>query len=137
MSLWTPGGEHGEQGEQGEPGRPRSAEDLSEEDREKLEEIATQVAEVRRQLRETPAEVIVANHAMGLYELAAVHLSADPPDLAQARLAIDAMGGIVDPLEGRLGEHEEVLRDALAQIRLAFVQIQAAHGQGQGPTEAS
>ena len=52
-------------------------------------------------------------------------------------MAIDAMGGIVDALEGRLGENETVLRDALAQLRLAFVQLQAAAGEGQGPTPES
>jgi len=95
------------------------------------------MAEVRAQLLQVPASTVVANHAMGLYELAAIHLSNQPPDLDEARVAIDAMGGIVETLEGRLGENERVLRDALAQLRLAFVQLQAAAGQGQGPTPDS
>ena len=40
-----------------------------------------------------PAEVVVVNHVMGLYELAAIHLSSDTPDLVSAALAIDAMAG--------------------------------------------
>ena len=84
-----------------------------------------------------PAATVVANHAMGLYELAAIHLSTEPPNLAEARLAIDAMGAHRRGPRGRLGEDERSLRDALAQLRLAFVQLQAAAGEGQGPTPAS
>jgi len=127
MSLWTPGGEH----ELPDP------DDLSDEDRERLTEMAAEMAEVRRQLLEVPASTVVANHVMGLYELAAIHLSNQPPGLEDARVAIDAMGGVVENLEGRLGENEGALRDALAQLRLAFVQVQAAAGEGQGPTEGS
>ena len=127
MSLWTPGGEH----EVPDP------EELSDEERARLEEAAEEVAEIRRQLASVPAARVVANHAMGLYELAAIHLSSQPPNLGEARVAIDAMGGIVDALENRLDDDEGVLRDGLAQLRLAFVQLQAANGEGQGPTADS
>jgi hypothetical protein len=99
--------------------------------------MAGQMAEVRAQLLQVPASTVVANHAMGLYELAAIHLSNQPATLEEGRVAIDAMGGVVEALEGRLGENEAVLRDALAQLRLAFVQLQAAAGEGQGPSEGS
>lgn len=112
-------------------------EQLTDEERAQLEEMAGQMAEVRQQLLSVPASTVVANHAMGLYELAAIHLSNQPPNLAEGRVAIDAMAGVVESLEGRLGENEGVLRDALAQLRLAFVQLQAAAGQGQGPTPES
>jgi hypothetical protein len=79
--------------------------------------------EVRRQLLEYPADAVVANHAIGLYELAAIHLSANPPNLAQGALAIDALACLVEGLGDRLGEQAPVLIDALANIRLAFVQI--------------
>jgi hypothetical protein len=36
------------------------------------------VAEARRRLAEVPASIVVANHAMGLFELAAIHLSVEP-----------------------------------------------------------
>jgi hypothetical protein len=126
MSLWTPGGEH-----------TPDPEDLSDEERERLEEMAGQMAEVREQLLQVPASTVVANHAMGLYELAAIHLSNQPPNLEEGRVAIDAMGGIVESLENRLGDNEGVLRDALAQLRLAYVQLQAAAGEGRGPTPES
>ena len=81
---------------------------------------------VRRQLAAVPAAVVVANHAMGLYELAAIHLSSDPPNFAEAQLAIDALSALVEGLEGRLGDNEQTLRDALAQLRLAYVQLHSA-----------
>jgi len=84
--------------------------------------------EARRRLADVPAAVVVANHAMGLYELAAIHLGASPPRLADAALAIDAVGCIVDGLGARLGADAATLQDALANIRLAFVQIKGAQG---------
>ncbi len=65
----------------------------------------------------------MANHAYGLFELAAIHLSQQPPRRDEARLAVDAMAALVEGLTGRLGEAERSLHDALAQIRMAFVQI--------------
>ena len=140
MSLWTPGGEHEvprEQPADGGDDPDLDERELSEEDQARLEEMAERMSEVRQQLLAVPASTVVANHAMGLYELAAIHLSNEPPKLGEARVAIDAMGAVVEGLEGRLGENERVLRDALAQLRLAFVQVQAAAGEGQGPTPAS
>lgn len=84
------------------------------------------MAELRQRLADTPAEVVVANHAYGLFELAALHLSLQPPKLDQARLAIDALGTLVEGLGARLGDAAPGLSDGLAQLRLAFVQLQAA-----------
>lgn len=93
--------------------------------------MAAEMAQVREQLASVPAAVVVANHAMGLYELAAIHLSQQPPNLPEARVAIDAFAALIDTLKGRLGDDEPVLIDALAQLRLAFVQVTAAGGAGQ------
>lgn len=81
---------------------------------------------MREQLVRAPVELVVANHAMGLWELAALHLSNKPPQLPQAQLAIDALSALLDGLQGRLGEDERSLRDGLAEIRLAFVEIHNA-----------
>ena len=132
MSLWTPGGEHevprSEPTDSAAPGAPTgpSLEDLSPEQRAQAEQLAAEMAEVRKQLMSAPAAVVVANHAMGLYELAAIHLSAEKPDLDEARVAIDAFGALVDTLGERLGEDSGTLRDALGQIRLAYVQVKGA-----------
>src|SRR5438309_1968266 len=74
----------------------------------------------------TPASIVVANHVMGLFELAALHLSQQPANLPQAQLAIDAMAAIVEGLGSRLEQSEATLKEALAQIRLAYVQLQEA-----------
>ncbi len=91
-----------------------------------VEEAQRAMAEARSRLADVPAEVVVTNHVMGLYELAAIHLSATPPDLVQSALAIDAVACLVDGLGDRLGEEAPTMRDALNNIRLAFVQIKGS-----------
>lgn len=81
------------------------------------------MAEARARLAKTPAKVVVANHVIGLYELAAIHLGANPPRFEDARLAIDALAAIVDALGSRLGEEHETFKDALANIRLVYVKL--------------
>jgi hypothetical protein len=124
-SLWTPGGEHPV--DDGDDDRDELDDELDELDDDRLAEAAAEMAEVRRQLAQVPAVQVVANHIMGLYELAAIHLSQTPPQFSEATLAIDAMAAVIDGLKGRLGEYEPTLKDALAQIRLAFVQLKAAN----------
>lgn len=93
-----------------------------------LEEADAALSEARARLGEIPAEVVVTNHLMGLYELAAIHLSAEPPRLASAALAIDAMGCLVEGLGDRIGPDHVTMAEALSNIRLAFVQIKNASG---------
>jgi zona occludens toxin (predicted ATPase) len=81
------------------------------------------LAEARTRLAETPANVVVANHVVGLYELAAIHLGANPPRFDDARLAIDALAAIVDSLGDRLGDDYSTFKDALANIRLVYVKL--------------
>jgi len=83
------------------------------------------IESARRRLADVPAEVVITNHVMGLYELAAIHLSSTPPILPAAALAIDAVACLVDGLGDRLGADAATMRDALANIRMAFVQIKA------------
>ena len=123
-SLWTPSGERpvGRAADQGPPaGGPEAPSEA-------------ELTALRDQLARTPAAVVVTNHCLGLWELAALHLSLRPPQLDEAAIAIDALGAVVDRLEGRLGDEESTLRDALAQLRLAFVQVKAAaDAEGPGP----
>ncbi len=149
-TLWTPGGEipiqdrrqspptsepepsSGPEPEAAttEPG-PRGTEtagdidldNLSEEEREQAEQYLREMAAARERLKETPATIVVANHAMGLYELAALHLASAPPNFGEAAIAIDALGALLDGMVGRLGEPEQTLRDGLSKIRIAFVQL--------------
>ncbi len=93
-----------------------------------LDEAQQAINEARRRLAGIPAEVVVSNHVMGLYELAAIHLGSEPPSLIEAALAIDAVGCLVEGLGGRLGPDSDTLTAALANMRLAFVQIKNATG---------
>ncbi len=85
---------------------------------------------MRAELADAPVEVVVGNHCYALFELAALHLSQQPPHLPEARLAIDALGCLVDGLEGRLGESETVLKEGRASLQLAWVQIDGAERAG-------
>ena len=92
---------------------------------EQMADVEQAMAEARARLADVPAEVVVTNHVMGLYELAAIHLSSVPPDLHAASLAIDAVGYLVEGLGERLGDEHDTMRDALANIRMAFVGVKA------------
>ncbi|MEZ5216847.1 MAG: hypothetical protein R2715_09750 [Ilumatobacteraceae bacterium] len=127
--LWTPDGAHPEPERSSDDatstpteareGAEPEAHEWSPEEQEALAALE----ETKRRLAEVPAHVVVVNHAMGLYELAAIHLSAEPPRLTESVLAIDAFACLVEGLGERLGPEVATLRDALNQIRLAFVQI--------------
>lgn len=147
-TLWTPGGERpvGGSSHDGPPAAgpagagaasgPAPFDDEGDfvgPDGETAAEMEARMAELRVQLAETPAAVVVANHCFGLFELAAVHLSLRPPQLDEAQIAIDALGAIADGLAGRLGEEEENLREGLTQLRLAYVQMKGALGASGGP----
>jgi hypothetical protein len=127
-SLWTPSGEH-RPDEEPEPATtaapPAGAEPtMSQEDYEEL-------LRARAELAAIPVADIIANHAIGLQQLAVIHLIPDPgidgapmePRLAEAGLAIDALGALVDALGDRLAPHHEALREAVTQLRLAFVEV--------------
>jgi hypothetical protein len=125
-SLWTPGGTADDQ-EDRRPGPPTSDRGPAGSTLTTEEEAAAraELARLQAELRATPVGDIIANHAIGLWQLALLHLGLEDPDtmdLGEAGLAIDAVGALVDGLGARLGRHETALRDALTQLRLAFVQ---------------
>ena len=131
--LWTPSGEHNP--------RPTPDSGSSHDDESGLDGLGdadpramdpdeaaalAEMARVRAELVATPVADIVANHAMGLWQLAVLHLAPEGdtnPSLAEAGLAIDALAALVEGLGERLGNNGEPLRDALAQLRLAYVQV--------------
>ncbi len=126
-SLWTPSGEHfPKKDEAGAPEPPTSHPGDTDVTEPTPEEAQAAVDAMRAQLANTPAEVVVANHCYGLFELAAIYLSQTPPMLFQARLPIDALGYVLDGLKGRLGEAEPALNDSLAQLRMAYVRLEGA-----------
>ena len=147
-SLWTPGGEHQiprdqpaapvDPPAQGAPtGLDPEMEDaiaaslpdgvtldaLSPEQLAQAEEMIHEMAAARERLLQAPAATVVANHAMGLFELAALHLSQETPNFGEAGLAIDAMAAVVDGLGDRLEDAVPTLREGLQQLRMTFVQL--------------
>jgi hypothetical protein len=130
-SLWTPSGEHPldrerSEGQTSEARQPTNVAPGADADSAAEADAENELNALRARLAETPAVVVLANHCYGLFELAGVYLSQDPPILAEAQLAIDALGAIIEGLGPRLDDAQPSLRDALAQIRLAFVQVEAA-----------
>ena len=130
-SIWTPSGEHQpepEPGPDGGAGLPPEGEAV-----EMTQEQYQELMQARAELAAIPVADIVANHAIGLQQLAVIHLLPDPdaagtpgePRLAEASLAIDALGALVDTLGDRLAPHHEALREAVTQLRLAFVELSA------------
>ena len=107
--------------------------DDPDDDRERAEALAREMAAARQRIAQVPAATVIVNHAMGLYELAAIHLMQDPPNFNDATLAIDAVAALIDRLPGRLGDEETTLREALSQLRLDFVRLKDRHSGG--PTE--
>jgi hypothetical protein len=93
-----------------------------------------QLEQLREQLASVSAADVVAEAALSLIALAYVRLGIPPSqherfrDLDQARLLVDALGGMLTATDGRLGAPEPSLRDALANLRLAFAEV-AAHAQ--------
>ena len=96
----------------------------SPEDKERAETMVKEMAAAQERISQTPVAVVISTHLMGLYELAAIHLSQQPPNLKDASLAIDALGAVMEKLANQLGESEETLRDALHQIRMAYVSLE-------------
>lgn len=100
---------------------------------DRLAEAEAALRAANERLLRTPAEDIVVNHVMGLYQLAALHLSAAEPGLRDAQLAIDAMACLVEGLGERLDEHADTMRDALSNIRLLYVQIKRRSSGAEAP----
>lgn len=135
--LWTPGS-----GEPAEPASPESGIPAGNplggpgagpaEPPPSPEELEA-VRELHERLAATPVADVIVNHAIGIWQLALVHLGVvtppdeqgrrPAPDLASAGLAIDALAALVDGLTDRLGDGEDMLREALQQVQMLFVEI--------------
>jgi hypothetical protein len=145
-TLWTPSGEHpvdrpGAGPASGPAEAPPAADaaagappgadrELTPEERAAAEEYARQIDAAREQLLAAPAGLVVGQQALQFYELAALHLSQPEPRIDDARVAIDALAGVVERVGSRLGEAEPALRQALNQLQLAFVEVSGQSGAG-------
>ncbi|MGZ4736138.1 MAG: hypothetical protein ACXVJW_01375 [Acidimicrobiia bacterium] len=144
-SLWTPYGEEPVPpagagspppgggtggGPGGGPPGDQAPEDI---DPEQMREMLTRLAE-------TPVEAIVTQFAVELQEIAVLHLGLAgerPESLAQASIAVDAMGAIVDAVGERFGPNAEPLRQAVAALRLGYVEVSSEIGNAGEGTPAS
>ena len=128
-SLWTPSGEHFPDKEDGAPNQPppppsgsappSGDEPITEAAQAEIDAMRRQLAEVTGRSGGSQPLLRPLRAGSGLFVPGA-------PMLFQARLAIDALGSLLDGLSGRLGEAEPPLLDALSQLRLAFVQLEGA-----------
>jgi len=137
-SLWTPSGERPvgrPEPEPAPPPPPPSRRGGAHVDPDELtdEEMAEQMMAMQEQVLATPAVVVVANHCMALFELAALYLSPEPPKLADAQVAIDAMAAVIEAVGPRFGPNDKPLREALAQLRMAFVEAKTHPGPPAAP----
>ncbi|MDQ3659470.1 MAG: hypothetical protein M3454_00105 [Actinomycetota bacterium] len=85
-----------------------------------------QEAEAQRAVDEilrVPARDWVADAAVRLAQVAGVKL--DRGDVADARVAIDGFGALVNGCAAELGEAERPLRQTLAQLQMAYAQVVA------------
>ena len=130
--LWTPSGDFEPQPGPTDGGEvPGPAPGPSSADEELMRE---EVARFQAQLAATPAIEVIANHAVGLFELARLHLAlaAEGPEepeerlrrIGEARLCCDAFAGIVEGLTDQLGDASAPLTEGLAQQRIAIVEVE-------------
>jgi hypothetical protein len=102
------------------------------------------LAQMREYLANVSAADLVTELAAQLLSMATIRLGLPPErhaefsDLRQARLLIDALAGLLDGAAGQLGPVEPQLRDGLAQMRLAWVELagQAGRPAAQAPGDA-
>ena len=113
-------------------GAHQDAEDLE------ADQMEAEIRRARDELASVPVVDIIANHAVGLWQLAVLHLTPDPrpdgtptePRLPEAALAIDALAAMVEGLGDRLEPHVEALQQALGQLRMAYVQVASGGNVG-------
>lgn len=132
MSLWTPDGEVPVERRRTAPSTPvdpevyealgiPDLEALTPDERAQVDAMIAEMAEAQQQILAAPASVVVANHAMGLFQLAALHLKQVEPDFESASLAIDAMAALVEVTADRLGEDGDTLREGVLELQRVFV----------------
>jgi len=134
-TFWTPSGERPiPKDEPGAASQPPGGPPIGEGGEEMDEEMAAEFMAMQEQMLRTPAAIVVANHCIGLIELAALHLGQNPPNLADAQVAIDALSGMIDAVGSRMGENGPPLRQALNQMRMAYIEAKNATALAGGET---
>ncbi len=125
-TFWTPSGERPIPRDEPSASPPSSPPPAGDEGDPTEEEVEAHLRAMQEQMLRTPAAIVVANHCIGLLELAALHLGQEPPRLADAQVAIDALAGILESVGSRLGDNGPPLRQALNQMRMAYIEAKTA-----------
>lgn len=106
-----------------------------ERDRAEMDQ-AEAMRQLQHELASAPPVEVVAQAVAHLATLAYVRLGVPPQenqryqDLEAARLLIDALGGLLGAVEGRLGPGVEELYQALAALRMTYASISGQEGAG-------
>jgi len=133
-TFWTPSGERPIPREEAGAAAQPAADPYGPDDEPMDEELQAELMAMQEQMLRTPAAIVVANHCIGLVELAALHLGQTPPNLADAQVAIDALAGMIDAVGARMGENGPPLRQALNQMRMAYIEARTATALAGGET---
>ncbi|HVP01121.1 MAG TPA: hypothetical protein VMT10_01020 [Solirubrobacteraceae bacterium] len=97
----------------GDPGRAPTEDELR----------AAYEAELKQlRVEDVILQTVVSLLNLGARKAGLVPGSEDELDLEQTRLAIEAVRGLLVPIDDQLGENGRPLRDALAQLQLAYAQ---------------
>lgn len=114
-----------------EDGQAAEVEDLSpQEQAAQQKQMQKEFEQTKKQIAEAPVEQIISTHVIGLYELAVIHLQQEVPNLEAAKIAIDAMAGLLDGVEGQIGEPEEPMKKLLSDLQMAFVKLNQQEDEG-------
>lgn len=140
-SLWTPDGERPVEREPASP-EPAGAGDplreaakamgvdldsLTDDERAQLQAELGEMMRVRREVAGTPASEMLTNYLMRFFDLATIYLEGEPPAFGEAATVIEAFRVLLEGIGDRLGENEPLLREALGQLQMIFVQVKEAH----------
>ena len=131
-TFWTPSGERPIPRDEPAASPPPPGYPEGDGGEEMDDEMRAELMALQEQMLRTPAAIVVANHCIGLVELAALHLGQRPPNLADAQVAIDALAGMIDAVGPRLGENGPPLRQALNQMRMAYIEARNSGARSGG-----
>ena len=142
-SLWTPDGERPVARDAGgADDAPTGASDplreaakamgvdldsLSDDERAQLQAELAEMMRVRREVAATPAAEMLTNYLMRFFDLATIYLEGEPPAFGEAATVIEAFRVLLEGVGDRLGENEPLLREALGQLQMIFVQVKEAN----------
>jgi hypothetical protein len=81
---------------------------------------------------------MLATYMTRFFDLVLIYLDAEPPAFEDAATVIEAFRSMLDGVGDRLGEHQPMLQQALAQAQMIFVQVkEAMDAAGSAPEDGA